>query len=274
MTQISVFDYSDYKAYLSSYFEASGGRSGLRLKAAHAIDCQTSYFSRVLNGEAHFSLEQGQKLNQFLAHGQDESHYFLLLLQLARSGTKELKKYFEKQIESLLEARNRIEKRVASPTKLSDQDESLYYSTWKYAALHMASLNPKKRSFEALASLLEISLEEVKEKARDLEKMNVVQIKAGEAWPSSATNVHLERESVHISKHHANWRLRGIQEIEKRKSQGVHYSVVYSGSQAALKNVKKRILKLIEENANEVKASDDEALAAFNLDFYQFGEAD
>jgi hypothetical protein len=60
-----------------------------------------------------------------------------------------------------------------------------------------------------------------------------------------------------------------VQAIEQKNAENVHYSVVYSCSKTALKEVKKRILKVIEENAEQVKASEDETLAAFTLDFYE-----
>jgi uncharacterized protein (TIGR02147 family) len=269
MTKISLFDFIDYKAYLNAYFEAQGGRSGQRLKAAEVVGCQTSYLSRVLKGDAHFSLEQAERMSRFLGHGKDESHYFLLIVQLDRAGSVELREYFNKQVETVLDSRNKIEKRVSSPIKLSEHDETIYYSSWKYAAVHMASLNKKRRGLEAISEVLSIPMRELRDIAEYLESVGIIEIVGGEIIPGPMNNVHLERTSPNITKHHTNWRLKAVQAVEQKNVENVHYSVVYSCSKTAFKEVKKRVLKVIEENAEQVKASEDETLAAFTLDFYE-----
>src|SRR5687768_11246698 len=96
----TVFDYRDYKKYLNDFIknQASGGH-GYRSKIAEALRCHITYISQVLNKDAHFSLEQADELNSFLGHTKDESHYFLLLVQVARAGTHSLRSKFQEQID-------------------------------------------------------------------------------------------------------------------------------------------------------------------------------
>lgn len=54
----SIFDYSDYKAFILSVDQSRP--RGFRKSLAAAIPCQTAYVSQVLNGGAHFNLEQAE----------------------------------------------------------------------------------------------------------------------------------------------------------------------------------------------------------------------
>ena len=74
-------------------------RKGFMSLVAQAIECQPSYLSQVLNGKPHLTLEQSTRLNRFLAHEKSESKYFLLMVQLARAGTKDLQQVFREEID-------------------------------------------------------------------------------------------------------------------------------------------------------------------------------
>ncbi|MEK7395435.1 MAG: hypothetical protein AAB116_00725, partial [Candidatus Poribacteria bacterium] len=92
----SIFEYKDYKAYLKEILNRrSENERGIRTRLAEAIYCHNGYVSQVLNGAAHFSLEQAEAINKYLGHNKDQSSYLLLLVQHARAGTSGLKEYFK-----------------------------------------------------------------------------------------------------------------------------------------------------------------------------------
>src|ERR1700727_1723751 len=96
-----VFDFSEYKQYLADSLGGPRSRTGLRLAVARTLACQPTFVSQVLNGQAHFSLEQAEKISRFLQHTPEEREYFFLLLQRDRAGTRELEKYFLEKIEGI-----------------------------------------------------------------------------------------------------------------------------------------------------------------------------
>ncbi|MFH7483927.1 hypothetical protein, partial [Salmonella sp. 2019-SM259] len=77
----SVFEFVDYKSYLTQRFGGARRRTGARSQAAKAIGCHSTFLSHVLQGKADLSLEQAEKLNDFLGHSEQEAHFFFLLLQ-------------------------------------------------------------------------------------------------------------------------------------------------------------------------------------------------
>ena len=91
-----------YKEYLKARLAQMPRKGwGARGKLAKAIPCQVGYVSQVLNGEAHFSLEQCYAINNYLAHSEEEGHFFLLLTQLGRAESHPIREYFQKQIDEL-----------------------------------------------------------------------------------------------------------------------------------------------------------------------------
>lgn len=93
----SIFEYRSYKAYLRDWLAADEKR-GARTRLADAIRCHNGYVSQVLNGDAQFSLEQGELINRFLGHTKDQSSFLLLLIQYERAGTSTLKIHFDEQL--------------------------------------------------------------------------------------------------------------------------------------------------------------------------------
>ena len=107
-----IWNFTDYRPYLVEKLGVEGSRTGLRKKLAEAIGVHTTFVSQVLKEKGDFSLEQGEAVNSFLSHTQDEGEYFLLLLMKDRAGTRELKKRFQDKIDLQRKERLNIKKRL------------------------------------------------------------------------------------------------------------------------------------------------------------------
>jgi hypothetical protein len=103
---------------------------GLRQKISEHIQCQPSYLSQVLNGNPDLTLEQAQRLNGFLHHTSIESRYFILLVQLARAGTQDLKELFLDQIKEIQKSRFDLKKRLKTTEDIPESAQNRYYSAW------------------------------------------------------------------------------------------------------------------------------------------------
>lgn len=88
------------------------------------------------------------------ALGPEESEYFLLLVQRARAGTKELQKHLDRKIEKARAEREVLAKRVPSSAALSEEAKAIFYSNWQYSAVRIASSIPSLGNAEALARRL------------------------------------------------------------------------------------------------------------------------
>ena len=93
------FDYTEYKPFLTAWILAQPHKGhGSKAAMARAAACQTAYISQVVLGSAHLSAEQAEKLAHFFKFSEEETGYFILLVQKDRAGTESLRKHCLRQI--------------------------------------------------------------------------------------------------------------------------------------------------------------------------------
>src|SRR5256885_723810 len=115
---IKLFGFNDYREYLVQALNA-GGERGRRSRLAAALRCQPAFVSRVLAGDAHFSQEHGIVINSFLHHSDEESEFFMGLLDLGRAGSLVLRQYHQRRLETIRARRREIAERIGVKQSLS-----------------------------------------------------------------------------------------------------------------------------------------------------------
>ncbi|MDZ4661662.1 MAG: TIGR02147 family protein [Pseudomonadota bacterium] len=261
----SIFEFSNYRRYLDERF--GGKRTGQRLASSQAIGCHSTYMSQVMNERADLSLEQGEKLNRFFDHTQDEAHFFLLLLQKDRAGTPTLKKYFLEQIESVLQKRLVIKERIKKESHLSREDEAEFYSSWQYGAVRILLSIPELRTVEALTHYLKLSRSRIIEILDFLTKTNLAVLSDNE-FKLGPTHIHLGGESKNINKHHTNWRMHAIASLDNKNQTDLHYSGTMTLSKADAEKIKEGFVSKLKNDLNLIEKSKEEVAYAYCFDFY------
>lgn len=264
-----VYDYKNYKTYLNEKIEAMPSRGrGVRLKMAKALNCQTAYISQVLNKYTHFSLEQGVKINQFFEHNKEESRFFLLMLQLERAGTLDLKKFIEEQMDEILLKRADIKKRVNITNTLAENYQHIYYSVWYYAAIHILLSIPKYQTPKAISEYLRIPINKVHDVISFLIETGLAQ-QEGERYFIGQTRIHLDKNSIQIRRHHTNWRNQAMVSIDKNDEEDLHYSSVISMGKKDVQLLKEKLMRAIEECRAIIKDSPEEQLEVLTIDLFK-----
>ncbi|MGE3260207.1 MAG: TIGR02147 family protein [Bacteriovoracia bacterium] len=258
-----IFDFLSYKEFL----EKRSGR-GFRSQMAEAIGCQRAFISQVLQGEAHFNLEHGERLGRFLELGEEELHYFLLLIQYERAGTENLRRYFLQQLEALRAARLVLKNRIRSERELSPEDKSRYYSAWYYGAVRVAVTIPSLRTRGALAKRLGLSARKIGEILDFLVGAGLLELRGDEYHPT-ALHLHLGNDSSLIAKHHTNARLQAMKSLERDAAADLHYSVVVSLSEADAQDLRVLCVDFVEKLQKKVQPSKEEVLYSFAMDFFE-----
>lgn len=264
----NIFDFAHYKPYLE-YIEDSrkNFQRGFRSKLAEFIGCQSGYISHVLNGNAHLSLEQSMRVAKFLSLKPKEQKYFLFLVEFDRAGTKELKTHFDEEIQALKEEHLNIKERVGESVLLTEAEQSHYYSSWHYLAIHVLTSLADYSDIKSIAEALKTSEEAVGRVLLFLIQTGIIKESKGLLKPG-LTQVHLNRESPLIRQHHTNWRIAAIQSLVNEDKSDIHYSTVSTLSKVDVENLKVEMTKLIERYVETVKPSKEEVMYGFNLDFY------
>lgn len=266
-----VFDYRDYKVYARACLSSRGasGERGPRSRFAEAVGCQTAYVSRILDGEAHLSLEQAEKANQFFGHSDEQSEFFYLLLQKARAGSPGLRAFFQSKIDAMAEERLNLGRRFAIKNAISEADLSVYFGRWQNAAAHVALLIPELAADRAaLAARLGLSQGQLSEAVDLLVALGLFKKKGGRLEPT-ARRMHLSKDAPAIVRHHVNWRLRAVDAVERDPRKGLHYSSVIALSRDDLVRAREIATSSIEKIKRLVRDSKEETLASFCADLYE-----
>lgn len=262
-----LFASAEYKSFLLSAIaaEPSGGR-GVRKRLAQHIGCQLGYITQVLGGAAHFSQEQAEAVARFFHLSPKETEYFLLLVSHNRAGTKSLQAVYESLLSRRREEAKLLKNRLDIRSPKEKEYHQLYYSSWHYAAVHMAICIPSLRKPAELTEKLGIPVRKLAKVLALLEEHGLARKEQNEYTPTELA-LHLPSNSPLISKHHANWRLKAIQAVEEdRKS--MHYSGVISCSRKDLERIQEKLSRCLQECVAIVKESPEEELAVLNLDLF------
>lgn len=271
MKEKSVFEFRDYKAYLLSRTGPSGTRTGKRSGIASAAKCNTAYVSQVLNGSSHFSLEQAEKIGREFGHTEEETHFFLLLVQMCRAGSRDLRAYFENQIDQILEQRLNIQKRLGMRKTLLPADQSAYYSSWYCAAIHVALSVPDLRRAEQLSKYFDLPIAKVRKTLAFLVSVGLAKEKSG-LFEIGETYIHLGKDSENILKHHTNWRLKALENLIKEDDIDVHYASAITISKKDAFRLKDSIIDSIRQMNKQVVESKEEEVYCFTTDFFRLGK--
>lgn len=271
MAKSNIFEFTDYKAYIRSWIESrpNGGR-GEKSKIAQTARCHLAYVSQVLTGRSDFSLEQAEALNPLFEHGENEAHFFLLLVELGRAGTPSLKSHFKRQIQKVLNERLLLKNRFSDKKTLTPENQATYYSHWIYCATHMAVLNPALRSPREIARYFDLSITKVVEILDFLNSVGLVRKENGEFLPGDV-RIHLGVDSPMISKHHTNWRIQAIRSLERDTPHELHYSGIISVSNEDLPKIREVMVKALDQIRLLVKDSKDEVVYCYALDLFGLG---
>ncbi|MGE4132991.1 MAG: TIGR02147 family protein [Bdellovibrionales bacterium] len=266
----SVFEFSEYKAYLVEKLSAGKVRSGLRAKLAQHLGCQTAYISQVLGGHQHLSPEQAFRTNSFLGHDKEESHFFHLLVQHNRAGTKELESYYLEQMNDIRARRSLIKNRVNADSEIPAEFQSRYFSSWQYTALTVALTVPELQTKEALAQYFRLPLQEIAKALQFLIEIGMAE-QRGDRYYVGPRTIHLGNEADNIHKHHTNWRLQALDSLHRASvnPHDLHYSVVFSLSRTDMEKFRERFLELIKTNIKDVAPSKEELIFVTCIDFFE-----
>ncbi|MGK5082379.1 DUF4423 domain-containing protein [Bdellovibrionota bacterium FG-1] len=264
----SLFDFRDYKTFLSQALATTGEKRGARSRLAQFLNCQTAYISQVLNGTVHFSLEHAVQISEFLGHTSEEAHFFILLVHLGRAGSKNLRAYYENQILQIATQREQIRERIHVRDTLSNEDRAIYYSSWHVAAIHVMLSISAFQTPRAIAQHLGLSHEIVEKHLKFLESIGLA-LREGERFRIGNARIHLAAESPWISKHHANWRMRSLQSLDLPSKNDLHYSSVITLSESDVAKIREILLAALEKAEPIVRKSAEETTYSLCLDFFK-----
>src|SRR5262249_18721511 len=153
---------------------------------------------------------------RFLELGREEIRYFLTLVEFNRAGTPSLRALLKEQLEEMREKHLLLKKRVGIQATLSRENQSTYYSSWHYAALHMAVTIPALQTRAALAKALRVPPRKLAGVLDFLVSVGLIKSE-GERFQPGPILLHLEKDSPLIYHHHSNWRAKAMTSLQDKE---------------------------------------------------------
>jgi uncharacterized protein (TIGR02147 family) len=269
---MNLYNFSDYKKYVNDRFISGPKRGrGQYRKLSEHLNLSTVAISQVFKGSRDLSPEQAWKTASFLLLSPEESEFFLLLVEKARAGTKELRNHFENKMQQKQKEKNQLGNLIPTEKEFSEEAKAVFYSDWKYSAIRLASSIPHNNTVEGLAKRLLISEEKVREILQFLLEHNLCkQEKNG--YSLGAQSTMLPTSSPFINNHRRNWRIKALESMGSNEERDLHYSALASISKHDREKLRKAFLEMIMKFVEEAKNSPAEELFCLNLDWFRVGK--
>lgn len=263
----SIYDHKDFRSYLKEALPVKGPGRGSRARLADALGCKGGFISLVLSGDATFNEEHAIAASSFLNHDDEERDYFMLLVGHARAGSKNLENYYLEKIEGILQRRRAIKERIRVKAELAPAEQTVYYSTWHYIAVHMGLFTPDLQTKSALAKHFRLSIDRVSEILRFLVEAGMAEQRE-DRYIAHPSRTHLAPDSPLILQHHTNWRLKALQSLGEPEIDDLHYSLVMSASTDAAEKIREILLTSIQTIEPVLKKAEDERGYVLAIDLF------
>lgn len=265
---MSLFNLMDYKTFILEQIEKNSAERGYQKRLASAAKCHASYLSHVLHSDHHLHPDQAMGLCLFWSLSSEETDWFLELVNLARTQSAPLRRRIEQRLKSLKEKQENLSEKFQKPRITRTAEESLYYSSWHWSALHIITSIPTYRKIEIIADRLQLPKELVSHCLVKLEQMGLVK-KAGSEWKIVPGGLFIPKEAFLSHNHHANWRHRALLDAQNASHDGIHYTYVASHSSNDSEGIKSVLLEAIERTGKIVRASPEEEISCVCLDWFR-----
>lgn len=266
---MSIFNFDSYKPYLKSYLShlPRKGRGEIT-KIAAEIKMQSTLLSMVISGNRELSLEQAFDLSGYLQHTDLESEYFLALVQYERAGHQRLKAHFEEKIEKLKADANKMSNRFEHEKKLSDQERSVFYSSWIFSAIRLfcsTALNGK--SIAEIIERFQLPRQRVVTAVNFMVASGLI-IEENDRFQMGISRTFLENDSPHLPRHHMNWRTKALQKSDHVSEEELMFTFPHSVSKEDFQKIKEILAGSLKEISKIVKDSPAEDVSCLNIDLF------
>lgn len=265
----SIFEFDDYRRYLRDKLKEMPrqGYGSLRRLAEH-LQVHTTLVSQILKEKKQFTLDQAALCADFLHLNELETDFFVTLVHWDRAGNPTSRKWIERQKDRLRKQARELSQRVAAVRELNEEQQAVFYSSWKYSAIRQMTAIPGFDDLDAIARRLDLPAQAVRDCLDFLLSVGLVKDEKGKlrVGPSST---HLDRSSPWLRVHHANWRERGLVSLDQTRPEDLHYSLPLTIATKDVERVRERLLQAIESIHEIVDSSQSEELCCLTLDWFR-----
>jgi uncharacterized protein (TIGR02147 family) len=245
----------------------NNGRGELSRLAKH-LGVNATMVSQILSGPKDFTHEQAFAVCEYLGLIGLDAECFMLLVQRARAGTHSLQKFYDQKLARLRSEAVLLSERLNIDRKLTDQERSVFYSSWLYSAVRVfTSIGQEGKTSAEIAERFDLELARVNEVMGFLVGSGLC-IESNGRFKMGPQQTHLEFGSPYLTQHLRNWHMNAAQSAERIKKEELLFSACLSISHEDFAKVREMLASQIKTVADTVKNSEADEVACFNLDWF------
>lgn len=263
----SIYLYKDYKKYVNDWIKQrpQNGRGQLQKMAKH-LGVHSTMMSHVFKRDTHLSEEQSCVLTEYLGLNEQETHYFINLVQLARAGSKKLKDILAQELEKKRQLSQEVKSRIKDYRELKESDKAIFYSSWHYSAIRLLANLDETNSVDQLQERLKLPRTKLNKILDFLISVGILKLE-GEVYKTGISKIHLSADSPFIWKHHQNWRIKAMERYQKVEEDELMFTSPLTIGEKDIPIVKEKILGLIESVSQTVEKTEPDTLCCLNIDW-------
>ena len=265
----SLFLYDDYRKFLGDKVASLPNEGyGVGGRLARAIGVHPSLVSQILSGKKQLTPDQALTATDFFGLAELETEYFLLLVQLDRAATPELRAHTRKRIMVIREESQRLANRVEANSILNEEARGIFYSNWMYSAVRQMTAIKDRGHAVAIADALDLPIKEVHQVIEFLLKHGLCVVRDGRlsVGPQSTQ---LAESSPWVRVHHRNWRALATQMMDRKNDSDLFFTCPLTIGQSDVPRVRELIIQFIEQVFKVVDPSPSEELLCLNIDWFR-----
>ena len=265
---MEIFDFTDYKEFVLKKVQTypKKGHGILRQIGIH-IGLNSVVISQILRGKRDFTMAQALKTAEFFSLNNVEKDYFMALVEYGRADDHGLREYLHKRILHLKKLSQNLKERLQNTREISFEAKATYYSHWIYSGIRIICSLDDGRSSEEIARRLGVGHSEVL-RALEFLLANAICEKKNNKYTTGLGITHLEAKSPLVKSHHGNWRLKGLEKLANTESDNLFYTLPASLAAKDFVQIKKKLIRLIEETNQTIKDSPAEDAYCLNIDWF------
>jgi uncharacterized protein (TIGR02147 family) len=267
---MNAFDFKNYKIFVNTRIQAMPRRGhGQYRRMANFLSVNSVYVSQVFRGTRELNVEQACELVEFFGLSELEGQYFIGLVERERAGTQKLKAVIQKRLDALREKSQDLKQRLKQEKQLTDETKAFFYSNWYYSGIRLLTSIPGYQSPDAIAEKFGLPLSLVNRVLEFLVQTGLCAIEK-DRYVFGPKSTHLEASSPLVTRHHMNWRVKGMERMGNISAHELFLSLPCSISEKAMIDIREELVKSIERITAHIDAAPEEQLACLNIDFFKF----
>lgn len=266
---MKIYEFDDYREFFKQYYALKlRNRRGYISAIAKILRVHTTFVSLVFRGLREFNLEHGAILASHLKLSVAETEFLLNLIIQRKSGNHLLTNFATAKIKNAQNSARAQEKKLDFGLDLSNEERSVFYSSWHYSAIHLFIASSKNG--KELGEIIEyFNLSQVTlESALVFLLSTKLIVQSGNVYLAGADRISIGKEHPVLKSHLTNWRLKALQGFEQLSKDEIMLTTTMAISKSDFEALKALLLELVSKTSSAGEKTDSEQVACLNLDLF------